>query len=199
MSKVIVSHKKKQNESFYLRSWIEPEIRTLVAIHAKYPAWPIVKKFTPPCKTTSISLFNRYNLQDPRHFVKITGFHNVETFTVFGSVRDDFCQLLVEFTPTCVTNFERHHAIRITSQTLNTILLIGDVTIKYVSVSDIRDTAKWSLNLNLNPQISALPVLVIGQCLAFDLDQVEARLKFPYLYQLGSFVDIFARDLRPTS
>ncbi|SCU84236.1 LAFA_0D08900g1_1 [Lachancea sp. 'fantastica'] len=192
MSKVIVSYKKKQNESFYLRSWIKHEIESLMAIHSRYPVWPIVKRFIPPCKTTVHTLFNRHNLQDARHFVKVTGFHNVNNFTVYGSVRDDYCHLLVEFTPTCVTNFERHHSIRITSQTVNTIFLIGDVALKYVPVSDISDSGKWSFNMGLDPRISAVPILVVGQCLAFDLDQVETRFKFSYLYQLNSFVNIFA-------
>ncbi|SCU94552.1 LAME_0F07910g1_1 [Lachancea meyersii CBS 8951] len=191
MSKVIVSYKKKQNESFYLRSWIVRDVQELVAIHATYPAWPVIKKFVPPFKTTGSSVFNSQNLQNARHFVKVTGFHKIDNYTVSGSVRDDCCHILVEFSPTCVADFERHHGIRITSQTVNTIFLIGDVTLKFVPVRELRASGKWSLNFDVDSRVTAVPVLVINRCQAFDLDQVEARLRFPFLYQLESFIEKF--------
>ncbi|SCV05966.1 LANO_0H19108g1_1 [Lachancea nothofagi CBS 11611] len=195
MSRVVTSYKKKQNESFYLRSWIAPDILDLARIHVGFPIWPRLDKLIPSCDTTSSSLFNPQNLQNKRHFVKVTGFHKVHNYTVYGSVRDDFCHILVEFTPQCVSEFERYHSIRITDKTVNTLFLIGDVAMKYVPVRELHDPRKWSMMLGLDPRISVVPVLVIGQCLAFDLDQVEASAKFPYLYHLESFSAVFGREL----
>lgn len=96
---------------------------------------------------------------------------------------------LVEFTPQCVSAFERLNSIRITAKTVNTILLIGSGTLKYLPVHEAY--TQWSLSIPLDPRVPVVPVLVVEQCAVFDLDQVEARPSFDYLYQLTPFKKLF--------
>ncbi|SCU88937.1 LADA_0E12838g1_1 [Lachancea dasiensis] len=191
MSKVLISYKKKQNESPYLRSWIQSDIIHLVKKHIEHPVWPEMRNFIPPLRGTGPSLFSSNHLSNRRHLVKVTGFHAVHNYTVYGSVRDADCHLLVEFTPQCVAEFERHHNIRLTSNTINTIFLIGGATLKYLPVYELRRSDKWVVNICVDPQIPVIPILVVEECSAFDLDQVETRLRFPYVYSLHEFVSIF--------
>ncbi|CUS21956.1 LAQU0S04e04764g1_1 [Lachancea quebecensis] len=190
MNMTALPAKERQSESTFLREWILSSVMSTVKEHVSLPIWPAVPNFVPPLvKLHGHVPFNSRTLLNRRHFLKITNFHRIENFTVFASGRDNNCRILVEFTPQCVSKFERLNSIRITEKTVNTIFLIGAAALKYLPVNEA--WAQWSLSIPLDPNIPVVPVLVVEQCEVFDLDQVEVRPSFDYLYRLGPFEKLF--------
>lgn len=95
---------------------------------------------------------------------------------------------LVEFTPKCVSDFERTNHLRITADTVNTIFIIGDVNLVYKRLSEVQQN--WKLNLAIDSRLKSIPVLVINQCYVFDMDQIGTTKVFPYVYKHEKFLEI---------
>ncbi|SCU90264.1 LAMI_0E01310g1_1 [Lachancea mirantina] len=184
---------KMRSESVYLRSWLEASICPMVRAHSRAPMWPQVHHFIPKLdlKSPDSHLPPRI-VADARRFVKVTRFHKINKFRVYASARDDCCVVLVEFTPKCVARFERYHRLRITAETTNTIFLIGRVSLKYVPIAQARQS--WHVNSPSVTDLHVLPVLVVDECVAFDLDQVIPHRAFPYLYEQDKFLDCMKDD-----
>lgn len=94
---------------------------------------------------------------------------------------------LVEFTPHCVSDFERKHYSRITSEIVNSLLIIGDCTMNHCDRKEIQDLFQIDVACDEfeNPGNSrqSWPVLVINQMARFEMDQVELCDTFPFCYR----------------
>lgn len=94
---------------------------------------------------------------------------------------------LVEFTACCVSNFERLHHSRITSETTNTLFVIGDVKLVFMDKSSV--SQKFGIDITqFNPRLNLVPVLRVNQAFVYDMDQVESNRKFPFFYQSEAFI-----------
>lgn len=92
---------------------------------------------------------------------------------------------LVEFTPHCVSNFERRYHQRITSSTVNSLFVIGNTSLLFYARSDA--AAAFEVPALMNGS-STLPVLRVGDCAIFDQDQVESHRRFPLVQEHPRFV-----------
>ncbi|CCE62581.1 hypothetical protein TPHA_0C04310 [Tetrapisispora phaffii CBS 4417] len=176
---------------------------------------PWIKEFIEDGKKNSIGkignldeLLNNTNvklqliLKYPNQLVKLTNIYNILNYCVFGSIRDNKHQLLVEFTSNCVSNFERNYKIRITDQTKNCLFLIGDCIIKYVThdellknfkidplqfdnhigITEYFDFKKYGYILSERRFNRLYPILQVNQVMIFDWDQVVTFENYPFVY-----------------
>ncbi|CAD6468669.1 Y55_G0054000.mRNA.1.CDS.1 [Saccharomyces cerevisiae] len=88
---------------------------------------------------------------------------------------------LVEFSQECVSNFERTHNCRITSETTNCLMIIGDADLVYVTSPRAMSHFKICLSNISSKEI--VPVLNINQATIFDIDQVGSLSTFPFVYK----------------
>ncbi|CCF60655.1 hypothetical protein KAFR_0L00480 [Kazachstania africana CBS 2517] len=164
-------------DSIFIHDWIKP----LLDENCQGLLRPIYRAI-PPINNTNVRnpLSSRPSLLTTKvkcHFTKIVKFYKVENFKIFASIRDTRFQILVEFTPHCVSTFERTNRCRLTSDTTNCTLLIGDCSIEYKSSHEI------SQNYRLNfPNKRLLPVLTINQASILDRDQATLLEQFPFVY-----------------
>lgn len=95
---------------------------------------------------------------------------------------------LVEFSPKSVSEFEKKYRSRITSETLNSLIIIGDCNLIYMSRSQILSNYKIDIHNAFPGRMknvrSTIPVLVINQVARFDMDQVESFSRFPFVYSI---------------
>ncbi|CCD25186.1 LOW QUALITY PROTEIN: telomerase subunit EST3 NDAI_0E03690 [Naumovozyma dairenensis CBS 421] len=189
MPRVILSSKQTVSDSVFLQPWIANIIRKEIQ----------AKTYLPGNQRLSIARLSRRDMDAPEisetilnnysHFAKVTKFFSVNNYKIFASIRDSTYQILVEFTPQCVLEFERVYRSRITSETVNCLFVIGDCTVIYKTRSQIRSSfPKFDLqslagekNSNKNG-FGLFPVLQINQASLFDSDQVQLLFEFPFIY-----------------
>ncbi|CCC70285.1 hypothetical protein NCAS_0E02150 [Naumovozyma castellii] len=182
MPRVILSSKLSQTDSIFLQPWIEGLLRESLQ----------KKTYLPGNQQREVPSLNEADLRAPQcspkvltnhcHFTKVTKFFKINNYAISASIRDSRFQLLVEFTPKCVSNFERRHHRRLTSETLNCLLVIGDAAIIYKSRDQIT-TQFGNIDFIISKNVSPLvPILQINQASLFDGDQVQHLRSFPFVY-----------------
>ncbi|QLQ80495.1 hypothetical protein HG537_0D04950 [Torulaspora globosa] len=186
MPRIILPSRSRQKDNVFLQPWLETQLkerqdRTSATLQP--PVFNFIpklpeKEMTKPHTSTQI-------LRNPCHFVKITKFYKVDAFKVFASVRDDKYQILVEFTPHCVSEFERRHRSRITYDTVNSVCIIGDCKLFYkdrLYVLQNYNLDITSFKTTTNRILQRVPVLVVNQISRFEMDQVDSLDQYPFVY-----------------
>ncbi|CCE94149.1 LOW QUALITY PROTEIN: telomerase subunit EST3 TDEL_0H02900 [Torulaspora delbrueckii] len=188
MPKTILSSSSKQKDTVFLLPWIEKSIGPLIADESdiRLPVFNFIPKLQ--LKDLRKPQLSPRILRNPSHFVKVVKFHSVNRFQVFATVRDSAHQILVEFTPQCVSEFERTHRSRITLETEHSLFIISDCKLyhrdrNYILKNFGIDMKNWQSAAN-HKRCSTIPVLIVNQASQFEMDQIESFEHFPYLYTL---------------
>ncbi|QLL32237.1 hypothetical protein HG536_0C04060 [Torulaspora globosa] len=191
MPKIILPSRSRQKDNVFLQPWLETRLeerqdRTYASLAAlQPPVFGFIPKLSE--KEMAKPLTSAEILGNPCHFVKITKFYGVDAFNVFASVRDDRYQILVEFTPRCVSEFERRHRSRITCDTVNSLCVIGDCKLFYRERSYVLKYYKLdiaSFKTTTNRTLRRVPVLVVNQISRFEMDQVGTLDQYPFIYNV---------------
>ncbi|AAS51905.1 ADL016Cp [Eremothecium gossypii ATCC 10895] len=186
MPKVVLASRAHKADSIFLREWLVDAVVPALERSGACAPWAGVECFIPalPPATATLSLEPTV-IQNPKRFLRIVRFTRVHDFAVCAVARDAGCCILVEFTPHCVSNFERRYHQRITSSTVNSLFVIGNTSLLFYARSDA--AAAFEVPALMNGS-STLPVLRVGDCAIFDQDQVESHRRFPLVQEHPRFV-----------
>ncbi|AJR50176.1 Est3p [Saccharomyces cerevisiae YJM1418] len=179
MPKVILESHSKPTDSVFLQPWIKALIEDNSEHDQYHPSGHVIPSLTK--QDLALPHMSPTILTNPCHFAKITKFYNVCDYKVYASIRDSSHQILVEFSQECVSNFERTHNCRITSETTNCLMIIGDADLVYVTSSRAMSNFKICLSNISSKEI--VPVLNVNQATIFDIDQVGSLSTFPFVYK----------------
>lgn len=97
---------------------------------------------------------------------------------VSGTMRH---KCLVEFTPDCVSKFERINRSRLTSETVSCLFIIGDCSIEFRTKQEINSNFR-NILFNNSTWKQAIPVLIIKQASIFDRSQINLLEPVPFVY-----------------
>ncbi|AMD20729.1 HDL015Cp [Eremothecium sinecaudum] len=187
MPKVILSSKKYVSDSVYLDKWIVPSLVAHIKHQSLNQAWCTVRDFIPPLPPHMTDpILEPSIMSNTRHFLRIVRFKSIQDFKVCAIGRDAECYVLSEFTPKCVIEFENKYKQRITANTVNTLFLIGSVSIMYTSRLEVE--SEFGMSFPSWPN-NTLPILKINQCAVFGMDQVESHRHFQMLYEHEKYVN----------
>ncbi|CAG58248.1 unnamed protein product [Nakaseomyces glabratus] len=165
-------------ESVYLHGWV----RDMLLESKTSQNIAVIPRVDPD--EASIPLLSRRIYANRRHFVKITKFFQVHNYSVYASVKDSQHQILSQFTPKCVSEFESRNRSRITSDTVNTLFMIGDAKLGIMVVDELRHYfGEKIVSLFNGLDMPYIPYLIINQAFILDYDQVEAFKMTPFVYQ----------------
>ncbi|CCH57896.1 hypothetical protein TBLA_0A00960 [Henningerozyma blattae CBS 6284] len=127
-------------------------------------------------------------LSNNNHIIKITKFFKVNNYKICASVQDAECQILVELTPICVTEYERKTRDRMTSNTLDCLFVIGDCRLYFQNKNEVLHNFNCNTFRNIIPGLNALdrdsliPVLVINQIICVDRHPSKSLSTLPFLH-----------------
>ncbi|QLG73776.1 hypothetical protein HG535_0F02870 [Zygotorulaspora mrakii] len=186
MPRVRLPSSSEQRDAILLQSWLYSRLRmaspkisdTMMPTYSFIPSLSVEDMRNPQLSSAVLCT--------PCHFVKITKFYRVHNYRVFASVRDNTHQILVVFTPKCVSNFERRYHSRITSHVVNSLIIVGDCSLHYWPPSKIQDNFDIGHNncafSEAREANKSLPILIINQMGRFEMDQVEPLALCPFVY-----------------
>ncbi|AQZ13249.1 EST3 (YIL009C-A) [Zygosaccharomyces parabailii] len=155
-------------DSVFLQPWIHRTVASLDVCLSDI----VIPRLEP--NDLSDPLMSPTVLSNCCHFVKISKFCSVDHYHVYAAARDSETQILVEFTPECVSQFERAHHTRITSETVHCVFVVADCHLVFRSPTYLE--THWNLDT-----IDHARTLVVKQATVFDWDQVECIHDFPLL------------------
>ncbi|CDO93905.1 unnamed protein product [Kluyveromyces dobzhanskii CBS 2104] len=179
MPNVVLSSKLKNTDSVFLQQWIKPLVLPVYLKNEKRKFWPeqlhIVADL--PQQDTVETTFHAALKPECYTFVRIIKFHRVDDYTVYATIRDSSELILCYFTAECVLNYETRNNDRITLDTLNTLFVVGKVTLQFWNQRE----CKRCFNLEF-PTLRMVPVLKIENAQVFDRDQISSIVQFQWVY-----------------
>ncbi|QEU60918.1 Est3 [Kluyveromyces lactis] len=179
MPNVVLSSRLTNNDSVFLQEWIKPSVRPYYLKNEKTRFWPEQRELVTDLLEYDIieSTFQTALNPGPQRFVRIVKFHKVNDYTVYATIRDSTALILCYFTVDCVLDYETINNDRITLNTLNTLFVIGNVTLQFWNH---RECKLW-FNQDF-PGLRMVPVLKIEKARMFDRDQISSNVQFEWVY-----------------
>lgn len=111
-------------------------------------------------------------------FVRIIKFHKVDQYNVYATIRDSKVLILCHFTSRCVLDYESAYHSRITLNTVNTLFVIGNVTLEFWNHKECNKCFDLQFS-----NLKMVPVLRIEQARIFDRDQIGSTKNYQWIYR----------------
>ncbi|BAO41057.1 telomere replication protein EST3 [Kluyveromyces marxianus DMKU3-1042] len=178
MPNVVLSSKLRPYDSIFLQEWIHSAVQRHYIRNKSKRFWhPEQNLVAPLPQTQEHSFFHAAFHPGSYTFVRIVKFHKVHNYTVYATIRDASHMILCFFTSQCVLDYEMHNNDRITLNTINTLFVVGQVTLEFWNQAEVQ--RHYGLSF---PNMPMVPILKIEQAQIFDRDQIGSTKPFNWVY-----------------